>query len=119
MRVLEVGAGSGYSTALLAHPVGLSGKVVSLDVDAALTARAADLLERAGCGQVTVVALLSVRTAHYVEAGERAAAETLRRWVAQWRAAGRPGFDQVQLRTARQAHGWRVQATMPTRQSQG
>jgi protein-L-isoaspartate(D-aspartate) O-methyltransferase len=72
-----------------------------------------------GCSQPGSMALLSVRTAHYVEAGERAAAETLRRWVAQWRAAGRPGFDQVQLRTARQAHGWRVQATMPTRQSQG
>jgi protein-L-isoaspartate(D-aspartate) O-methyltransferase len=72
-----------------------------------------------GCSRPGSMALLSVRTAHYVEAGERAAAETLRRWVAQWRAAGRPGFDQVQLRTARQAHGWRVQATMPTRQSQG
>jgi protein-L-isoaspartate(D-aspartate) O-methyltransferase len=295
MRVLEVGTGSGYSTMLLAHLVGPTGQVVSLDVDAALTARAADLLERAGCGQVTVVAadgragypaaapydglvawatadrvpmpwveqlreggrlvapvrlvplaglgvavirarvdppaalvgervipgafvpltdvalhqwtgpasdadvvvevagsgsawasaawlrdgatsqgttllgalmarpgprhpgedaealwayllatqptglttawtpdtgtafgcsrpgsmaLLSVRTAHYVEAGERVAAETLRRWVAQWRAVGRAGFAQVQLRTARQAHGWRVQATMPTRQSQ-
>ena len=56
MRVLEVGIGSGYSTALLAHLVGPTGKVVSLDVDAGLTARAADLLERAGCGQVTVVA---------------------------------------------------------------
>jgi protein-L-isoaspartate(D-aspartate) O-methyltransferase len=56
MRVLEVGAGSGYSTALLAHLVGPMGTVVSLDVDAALTARAAGLLERAGCGQVTVVA---------------------------------------------------------------
>src|ERR671930_742156 len=56
MRVLEVGTGSGYSTALLAHLVGPTGKVVSLDVDAGLTARAAALLERAGCGQVTVVA---------------------------------------------------------------
>jgi hypothetical protein len=64
------------------------------------------------------MALLSVRTAHYVEAGERVAAETLRRWVARWRAAGHPGFDQVQLRAERQAHGWRVQATMAARQSQ-
>ena len=32
---------------------------------------------------------------------------------------GCPSFDQVQLRTARQAHGWRVQATMPTRRSHG
>jgi hypothetical protein len=72
-----------------------------------------------GCSRPGSMALLSVRTAHYVEAGERAAAETLRRWVTQWRAVRCPGFDQAQLRTARQAHGWRVQATMPTRQRQG
>jgi hypothetical protein len=65
------------------------------------------------------MALLSVRTAHYVEAGERAAAETRWRWVARWHAVGRPGFDQVQLRTERQAHAWCVRATMPTGQNQG
>jgi protein-L-isoaspartate(D-aspartate) O-methyltransferase len=65
------------------------------------------------------MALLSVRTVHYVEAGERAAAETRRRWVARWRAVGSPGFDQVQLRIERQAHAWRVGATMPAGQSQG
>jgi protein-L-isoaspartate(D-aspartate) O-methyltransferase len=56
MRVLEVGTGSGSSSALLANLVGSTGRVVSLDVDAALVARAAGLLARAGCGQVTVVA---------------------------------------------------------------
>jgi hypothetical protein len=72
-----------------------------------------------GCSRPDSMAVLSVRTAHYVEAGERAAAETLRCWVAQWRAVGRPGFDQVQLRAERRAHDWRVQATMPVRQSRG
>ncbi|MDQ3822516.1 MAG: protein-L-isoaspartate O-methyltransferase [Actinomycetota bacterium] len=40
-RVLEVGTGSGHSTALLAHLVGPSGSVVSLDVDRDLVERAA------------------------------------------------------------------------------
>jgi protein-L-isoaspartate(D-aspartate) O-methyltransferase len=40
-RVLEVGTGSGYSAARLAVQVGSLGRVVSLDVDAALVARAA------------------------------------------------------------------------------
>jgi hypothetical protein len=70
-----------------------------------------------GCSRPGSMARLSMRTAHYVEAGEHVAVETLRRWVARWRAVGRPGFDQVQLRTVRQVHAWRVQATMPTRQS--
>jgi protein-L-isoaspartate(D-aspartate) O-methyltransferase len=39
-HVLEVGTGSGYSAALLAIHVGSLGRVVSLDVDAALVARA-------------------------------------------------------------------------------
>jgi hypothetical protein len=62
------------------------------------------------------MALLSVRAARYVEPGERVAAETLRRWVAQWRALGRLGFDQVQLHMRRLPCAWRVQATMPTTQ---
>jgi protein-L-isoaspartate(D-aspartate) O-methyltransferase len=33
MRVLEIGAGTGYNAALLAHLVGPSGRVVSVDVD--------------------------------------------------------------------------------------
>jgi protein-L-isoaspartate(D-aspartate) O-methyltransferase len=72
-----------------------------------------------GCSRPGSMAMLPVRTPRYVEAGERVAADTLRLWIAQWRAAGRPGFDQVQLHTERQARGWRVQATMPTRQTQG
>jgi protein-L-isoaspartate(D-aspartate) O-methyltransferase len=39
-RVLHVGTGSGYYTALIAHTVGPSGAVVAIEVDQALAARA-------------------------------------------------------------------------------
>src|SRR5690606_15664952 len=39
-RVLEVGTGSGYTTAVLAALVGDSGRVTSMDVNPDLTARA-------------------------------------------------------------------------------
>lgn len=39
-RILEIGTGSGYSTALLANLVGKKGKVVSIDIDPKLTVRA-------------------------------------------------------------------------------
>ncbi len=56
MHVLEIGTGSGYSTALLAHLVGPAGSVVSLDVDSELTRRAIRLLLRERLHQVTVAA---------------------------------------------------------------
>ena len=34
MKVLEIGAGAGYNAALMAHLVGPSGQVVSVDIDA-------------------------------------------------------------------------------------
>lgn len=43
-RVLEIGTGSGYSTALLRELVGPRGGIVSIDVDTELTSRAAVLL---------------------------------------------------------------------------
>ncbi|WP_168188680.1 protein-L-isoaspartate O-methyltransferase family protein [Thermoflavimicrobium daqui] len=39
-RVLEIGTGSGYSTALIAELIGQSGKVTSIDIDPAITERA-------------------------------------------------------------------------------
>jgi len=39
-RVLEIGTGSGYSTALLAHLVGPTGLIVSVDIEPTLTERA-------------------------------------------------------------------------------
>ncbi|WP_418154740.1 protein-L-isoaspartate O-methyltransferase family protein [Actinoalloteichus caeruleus] len=52
LRVLEIGTGSGYSSALLSHAVGPSGHVVTLDIDDALIARAHDLHRRAGTTNV-------------------------------------------------------------------
>ena len=40
-RVLHIGAGAGYYTAVMAHTVGASGRVVGIEVDATLAARAA------------------------------------------------------------------------------
>lgn len=54
MRVLEIGTGSGYSSALLGHMVSARGHVVSLDIDAGLAYRATKLHERAGNTNVEV-----------------------------------------------------------------
>jgi protein-L-isoaspartate(D-aspartate) O-methyltransferase len=54
-RVLEVGTGSGYSTALLAHLVGSDGFVVSLDVDSNLVKRASSLLAKNNFANVKLV----------------------------------------------------------------
>lgn len=54
-RVLEVGTGSGYSTALLAHLVGSDGFVVSLDVDSNLVKRASSLLAKDNLANVKVM----------------------------------------------------------------
>jgi protein-L-isoaspartate(D-aspartate) O-methyltransferase len=47
-HVLEIGTGSGYSTALLGELVGPDGIVVSVDVDPPVTARARSLLSGKG-----------------------------------------------------------------------
>jgi protein-L-isoaspartate(D-aspartate) O-methyltransferase len=54
MRVLEVGSG-GYNAALLAHVVGESGRVVTVDIDPEVTARASAGLDAAGYGDRVVV----------------------------------------------------------------
>ena len=58
MRVLEVGAGSGYNAALLAELVGPTGSVVSLEFDGELAAAAGARLAAAGYpqGQAQVIA---------------------------------------------------------------
>jgi protein-L-isoaspartate(D-aspartate) O-methyltransferase len=47
-RVLEIGTGSGYNAAVMAEIVGGSGRVVSIDIDAELVARAQSSLIEAG-----------------------------------------------------------------------
>ncbi|MDP9841126.1 methyltransferase, FxLD system [Streptosporangium lutulentum] len=54
-RVLEIGTGTGYNAALLAHLVGPEGQVVSVDIDADLVDRAREHLIDAGRPEVTVV----------------------------------------------------------------
>jgi protein-L-isoaspartate(D-aspartate) O-methyltransferase len=54
-RVLEIGAGTGYNAALLAHLVGETGQVVTLDIDEDLVQGARKHLLAAGFGQVEVV----------------------------------------------------------------
>jgi protein-L-isoaspartate(D-aspartate) O-methyltransferase len=54
-RVLEIGAGTGYTAGLLSHLVGPSGEVVTLDIDRAITRQATNNLQSAGLDQVKVV----------------------------------------------------------------
>lgn len=55
-NVMEIGTGSGYSSAVLSRLVGRDGRVVSIDVDAALVKRAGALHEQAGHRNVEVYA---------------------------------------------------------------
>ncbi|HZN18890.1 MAG TPA: methyltransferase, FxLD system [Micromonosporaceae bacterium] len=54
-RVLEVGAGTGYNAALMAHIVGPAGEVVTVDIDHDVVARAQAGLAAAGFPGVRVV----------------------------------------------------------------
>ena len=53
--VLEVGAGSGYMAALMAHMVHPAGRVTALEIRPALAAMARANLERAGIGKAQVI----------------------------------------------------------------
>lgn len=56
LRVMEVGAGTGYNAALLGHVVGASGRVVSIDIDSDIVATARTHVSRTGLTNVRVVA---------------------------------------------------------------
>jgi SAM-dependent methyltransferase len=60
-RVLEIGAGTGYNAALLAHLVGPGGQVTTIDLDPAITQAARANLDQAGVG-ADQVAEVEVRT---------------------------------------------------------
>ena len=53
-RVLEIGAGTGYNAALLAHLVGAAGTVISLDIDEEVAREASDHLAEVGVADVEV-----------------------------------------------------------------
>jgi protein-L-isoaspartate(D-aspartate) O-methyltransferase len=54
LRVLEIGAGSGYHAALMAEMVGRSELITTLDIDETLITETVDRLERLGYGAMTV-----------------------------------------------------------------
>ncbi len=54
-RVLEIGAGTGYNAALMAHIVGETGHVITLDIDEDIVASARNHLAAAGYERVQVV----------------------------------------------------------------
>lgn len=54
-RVLEIGAGTGYNAALIAHIVGEAGKVVTIDIDEDIVHNARTHLRMAGFERVQVI----------------------------------------------------------------
>ena len=54
-RVLEIGAGTGYNAALMAHLVGEEGQIVTIDIEEDLVEAAREHLTMAGFEQVQVV----------------------------------------------------------------
>ncbi len=54
-KVLEIGAGTGYNAALMAHIVGETGQVITVDIDEDLVEAARENLARAGFERVQVV----------------------------------------------------------------
>ena len=54
-RVLEIGAGTGYNAAILAHVAGEEGSVITMDIDQDIVDEAAENLSRAGYGHVQVI----------------------------------------------------------------
>lgn len=55
MRVLEIGAGTGYNAALLRTLVGDTGRVTTIDIDADITAAARDHLASIGVTDVAII----------------------------------------------------------------
>ncbi len=56
MRVLEIGAGTGYNAALLAELIGPTGHVTTVDIDEEIAAEARAHLDAAGYSRVRVIA---------------------------------------------------------------
>jgi protein-L-isoaspartate(D-aspartate) O-methyltransferase len=83
-RVLEIGAGTGYNAALLAHLVGPSGQVTTIDIDPAITQAAQANLDRTGVG-ADQVAEVEVRTGDgWLGAADRAPFDRIQATVGVW-----------------------------------
>ncbi len=54
-RVLEIGTGTGYNAALMAHIVGETGQVITIDIDEDIVEGAREHLAAAGYDSVQVV----------------------------------------------------------------
>jgi protein-L-isoaspartate(D-aspartate) O-methyltransferase len=54
-RILEIGAGTGYNAALLAHLTGPTGYITTVDIDPEVTAEARSALDATGYSHVNVV----------------------------------------------------------------
>lgn len=54
-RILEIGAGTGYNAALLAHLTEPSGQVTAIDIDPEVTAQTRHALDATGYGHVNVI----------------------------------------------------------------
>ncbi|MGH3935914.1 MAG: methyltransferase domain-containing protein, partial [Pseudonocardiaceae bacterium] len=92
MRVLEIGTGTGYNAALLAHRLGAE-NVASVEVDPAVAERARRALAAAGFGAVTVVTADGAqghppRAPYDRVISTVAVAEVPQAWVAQTRPGG-------------------------------
>jgi protein-L-isoaspartate(D-aspartate) O-methyltransferase len=83
-RVLEIGAGTGYNAALLAHLVGPGGQVTTIDLDPAITQAAQANLDQAGVG-ANQVAEVEVRTGDgWLGAADRAPFDRIQATVGVW-----------------------------------
>jgi protein-L-isoaspartate(D-aspartate) O-methyltransferase len=83
-RVLEIGAGTGYNAALLAHLVGPGGQVTTIDIDPAITQAAQANLDQAGVG-ANQVAEVEVRTGDgWLGAADRAPFDRIQATVGVW-----------------------------------
>lgn len=54
-RVLEIGAGTGFNSALMAHIAGVTGKVTSIDIDEDICEAARENLAKAGIAGIEVI----------------------------------------------------------------
>lgn len=130
-RVLEIGTGSGFSSALLSELVGPAGSVVSVDVVAELTTRARELHAAQGRDNVTLVTgggalgapgkgdfdrIVAWTTPSLLPHAwvEQAASDTVighpRRTGAE--CADRPGYANLRPVLTGEDEGWRVRAVL-------